>query len=161
MTTRRRQFREMEVLEVLLMQGIKIRCFRCGEPITFEQLRAGKIEKEHLHELELGGADMPENCRYSHKDCHAVITNGTPATSAGSSKHRIAKATNPKRIEKFVVNKLPVDEALQKHAEQSAASHVLFKQPTPRCHRCGEYIGDCTCPPQKKSCGFGRKAVHA
>ncbi len=49
------------------------------------------IEREHLHERELDGADDPFNCRYSHKCCHDIITNGTKATTAGSSKQRIAK----------------------------------------------------------------------
>jgi hypothetical protein len=52
---------------------------------------SGTIEREHLHELGLGGADTPENCRYSCTLCHKIITNGTKATTAGSSKQRIAK----------------------------------------------------------------------
>jgi hypothetical protein len=145
---RRRQFREMEVLKVLLMQGVEIRCFRCCAPITLEQVAAKQVQKEHLHELELGGADMPENCRYSHADCHAVITNGTPATSAGSSKHRIAK-THPNRTEKFVVNKQPL-------------GLTVNADPGTRCHRCGEYLDACRCPPPAKPNGFGRKpAVRA
>jgi hypothetical protein len=51
----------------------------------------GPAEREHLHEVKLGGPDIPENCRYSHAKCHAIVTNGTKATTAGSSKQRIAK----------------------------------------------------------------------
>lgn len=94
------------MLETLLHQGVVVRCFRCQSPFWAHKIRAdGKInehwvglaEREHLHEVELGGPDEPSNCRYSAKACHDVVTNGTKATSAGSSKHRIAKA---KRIAK-------------------------------------------------------------
>lgn len=102
----RRRFSEREVIATLIHQGFALRCFRCGELFS----HADKIEREHLHELKLGGADDPSNCRYSHKDCHAVVTNGAPATTAGSSRHRIAKAFEPTRIEKFAVKKKPLDE---------------------------------------------------
>jgi hypothetical protein len=85
--TRRRRFTEREVITILLDQGATIPCHRCREPIR----RAENAEREHLHEIELGGADDTDNCRYSHSHCHAKITNGPPATSAGSSKQRIAK----------------------------------------------------------------------
>lgn len=107
----RRQFREQEVLETLIVhQGETVRCFRCKKPFTAEDVRAKNIQKEHLHERGLEGPDMPMNCRYSHYDpCHKIVTNGTPATSAGSSQHRLAK-TRGTRAEKFSVNKRPLDE---------------------------------------------------
>jgi 5-methylcytosine-specific restriction endonuclease McrA len=77
----------------LLKQGAKVACPRCDEPMMLGHV----IEREHFHELALGGTDEPENCFYSHQHCHALVTNGSPATSAGSSKHKIAKA---KRIAK-------------------------------------------------------------
>jgi len=88
--SKRRRFAEWQVVAVLLHQGIKIPCFRCKAPL---QMPTGpnQVQREHIHELALGGPDIPANCRFSHYDCHRVITNGTPATSAGSSKHRIAK----------------------------------------------------------------------
>lgn len=95
MTRPRRQFREIEVLETLIVhQGVAIPCFRCGVAFTADDVKRGNIEKEHLHERGLDGPDEPFNCRYSHKSepCHHTVTNGPPATSAGSSKHRIAKA---------------------------------------------------------------------
>lgn len=104
---RRRRFSEREVIRTLLHQGVKI-ASRSGEPITLENVHL--VEREHLHELSLGGADEPENCRYSLKAEHAIVTNGTKATTAGSSKHRIAKANNPTRTDKFIVNKRPLDE---------------------------------------------------
>jgi ferredoxin len=109
---RRRRFSEIEVIETLIHQGIEVPCFRCKVPFTREDVRTKNIQKEHLQELELEGADKPFNCRFSHRDapCHHTVTNGTPATAAGSSKHRIAKANNATRIDKFVVNKRPLDE---------------------------------------------------
>jgi hypothetical protein len=62
-------------------------------------LRVDYPEREHLHEIGLDGPDTPANCRYSCSDCHSIITNGKKATSAGSSKQRIAKVKrlrNPK-----------------------------------------------------------------
>jgi formylmethanofuran dehydrogenase subunit E len=154
MTKPRRAFGWKDVLLVLIYQcqdrAAPILCHRCGKPITIEDVRSGNVEREHLHERELGGPDEPENCRYSHKarPCHAQTTNGTPATSAGSSKNRIAKATHPNRTEKFVVRKPDLD----------AAPKV---DPGSRCRRCGEYL-PCACPAPAKANGFGRKqAVRA
>ncbi|MGH6792787.1 MAG: hypothetical protein ACRECF_08620 [Methyloceanibacter sp.] len=88
MSDRRRRYKESEVIDVLIVQGIVIPCYRCGEPIT-----SGKgAQREHLLELALGGKEETANCRYSHATCHAVVTDGARATSAGSSKHRIAKS---------------------------------------------------------------------
>src|SRR4051812_44138753 len=93
----RKRFSETEVILTLAWQGIIVTCFRCGAPFFTPAPTGGmfnltdKIEREHLHEYELGGADAPFNCRYSCQACHKVITNGTKATSAGSSKQRIAK----------------------------------------------------------------------
>lgn len=83
---RRRRFTEREVLETLVICGEFLRCFRCREPLDPKT-----AEREHLLEVALGGPDVPANCAYSCADCHLVITNGTKATTAGSSKQRIAK----------------------------------------------------------------------
>lgn len=114
----RKRFSEREVIETLAWQGIFVTCFRCGNPffvynltsLTAAVLAAAadervmhmalKPEREHLHEYKLDGSDTPDNCRYSCQPCHAIITNGTNATSAGSSKQRIAKVRrilNPKK----------------------------------------------------------------
>jgi 5-methylcytosine-specific restriction endonuclease McrA len=100
----RRRFSEREVIETLIRQGVQIACYRCGV-----NLYPVDAEREHVVEIALGGKDDPTNCVYSHKECHAIITNGTPATTAGSSKHRIAK-TRGTRAEKFAVVKRPLDE---------------------------------------------------
>lgn len=99
----RRRFSEKDVIRTLLFQGVEIRCYRTKEPITLEN--AAFVEREHLHERELGGPDEPGNCRYSLDTAHAVVTNGTGATSAGSSKQRIAKAKRIEREVKFAVVK--------------------------------------------------------
>lgn len=83
---RRRRFSERDVLATLLRQA-PILCFRCKQPME----KAEDIEREHLCEIALGGEDAPHNCAYSHKWCHFAVTNGTKATTAGSSKQRIAK----------------------------------------------------------------------
>lgn len=116
MGKRRRQFRELEVLEVLIVhQHVAIPCFRCGAAFTEEDVRTGNIEKEHLHERALEGPDEPFNCRFSHKaaPCHHTVTNGTPATTAGSSKQRIAKTTAT-RADKFLVDKPALDQPREK-----------------------------------------------
>lgn len=105
---RRKRFNETQVIETLANQGIFVACYRCGE-FFFARDQHGyvkrlrKIEREHLHELALGGADAPHNCRYSCGQCHAKITNGTKATTAGSSKQRIAKV---KRLEAAKTDRL-------------------------------------------------------
>lgn len=83
----RKRFTEREVLETLYCCGVVIPCFRCRNPLRPPE----KIEREHILEIALGGTDDPGNCAYSHKLCHDIVTNGTKATTAGSSKQRIAK----------------------------------------------------------------------
>lgn len=91
----RRRFKEWEVVATLIHQGLVVTCFRCKQP--FEPPTASnQIQREHLHEIGLGGPDEPAGCRYSHYDCHSKITNGNGATTANSSKGKIAKA---KRLE--------------------------------------------------------------
>lgn len=107
----RRKFSEREILETLAWQGVYVTCHRCKTPF-FERFPPTGImigmkhmlspEREHLHEIKLGGADQPYNCRYSCAECHKKITNGNKATSAGSSKHKIAKV---KRILGLTKNK--------------------------------------------------------
>lgn len=139
----RRQFREMEVLAVLIAQGSVIPCKRCRVAFTAADLAGKSIQKEHLHERALDGPDEPDNCAFSHTDCHLIITNGTGATTAGSSKNRIAKATQPKRIEKFHINKPPLD-------------RPAIIDPGVRCRRCGEYGDDCICPPIQNRSSFAQ-----
>ena len=83
--SKRRAMKEREVLYILWRQ-YSLLCYRCRGLI-----HPDNCEREHLAELALGGKDEPENCAYSHRTCHSTITNGTPATVAGSSKHRIGK----------------------------------------------------------------------
>lgn len=140
----RRRFRESEVIATLLHQGIVVPCFRCKFAFTQDDVKSGNIEREHIHERELDGADEPFNCRYSHKarPCHATVTHGTPATSAGSSRNRIAKATDPDRIRKFAVNKKPLDQV-----EDLGGG---------KCRGCGEFTSDCTCRKTERRTAFAR-----
>lgn len=95
----RKRFSERDVMESLIRQGVSVFCYRCKREISATECRAGMMEREHLIEIALGGPDAPTNCVYSHKSCHAIVTNGTKATTAGSSKQRIAKVRrlrNPK-----------------------------------------------------------------
>ena len=96
----RKRFTEREVIETLIRQGVTIGCYRCKRIFEALECRDRTIEREHLSEIALGGFDGPTNCVYSHRDCHAKITNGTKATTAGSSKQRIAKVRrlqNPRK----------------------------------------------------------------
>jgi hypothetical protein len=126
----------MEVLLVVLRQGGTIPCRCCGQPITERDILTGNVEKEHIHEVALGGPDIPDNCAFSHKakPCHATVTHGNGATFAGSSRHKIKKATDPERIEKFKVNKTPL-------------TADAVGEPPQKCRRCGEMTEDCICPP--------------
>lgn len=92
------------MIRTCIRQGGVIPCFRCREPFDeFDCSKPGWIEREDVLEVSLGGAQTVENSAYSHgqrhptKPCHGVVTNGTKATTAGSSKHRIYKT---KRLER-------------------------------------------------------------
>lgn len=97
----RKRFTERQVIAALIHQGVPVVCYRTGEKITLENVM--RLEREHLVELGLVAKedrpkyDTPEYCRYSLKEAHAIVTNGNGATTAGSSKHKIAKAV---RLEK-------------------------------------------------------------
>jgi hypothetical protein len=137
----RRRFTEREVLESLIRQGAVIPCKRCRIAFTLEDIP--NIEREHIHEVALGGPDIPGNCAYSHGACHSTVTNGTPATTAGSSRNRIAKATQPERIRKFQVHKTPLDQVDDLGSD--------------RCRKCGEYSDDCVCVMPVKRSAFGMR----
>ena len=98
----RRKFRDWEVIACLVFQGVEVRCYRTQELITMDNVHL--LQKEHLVELGLIEPekrhmfDVPGYCRYSLAEAHAVITNGNGATSAGSSKHRIAKLKRLLRV---------------------------------------------------------------
>lgn len=132
MPGRRRQFREIEVIETLLIQGVIIPCYRCKIPFTLEDVRARNIEKEHLHEVILDGPDMPDNCRFSHAaaPCHHTVTNGTKATSAGSSKHKAAKIRSG-HTDKFVVNKPPIGTERHERPTKPWASRKIQARANP------------------------------
>lgn len=101
----RKRFSEKDVIRTLIHQGVEIRDYRTGELITLENV--DQIEREHLHEIALDGPDVPANCRYSLKASHSIITNGTKATTAGSSKQRIAKVArlrNPRKSKRPMQN---------------------------------------------------------
>ncbi len=84
---KRKRFTEREVLDTLYYSYIVVPCYRCRARLFPDD----EVEREHITELALGGKDEPANCAYSHKLCHDIVTNGTKATTAGSSKQRIAK----------------------------------------------------------------------
>ena len=101
----RKRFTERQVLEVALRQGGTLKCYRCGVAFTVETVRTA--EREHVHEMALGGADTVLACAYSCAACHDAVTRGTGATTAGSSIGRIAKTKRIERTGKMAVNKLP------------------------------------------------------
>lgn len=87
----RRQGSWRDHLEALLHQGVQLFCWRTKRPITFENLHL--VQREHEPALCLfktwaqkRAADIPANWRFSLSDAHAVVTNGTKATTKGSTK---------------------------------------------------------------------------
>lgn len=153
MARKTRQLRELEVVEVLIRQGAIIPCFRCRIAFTVNDVKGKNIENEHLHEHGLGGQDGPDNRAFSHKDpCHNTVTHGNGATFAGSSRHKVKKATDPERINKFVVRKEPPKPRLR----PLDADRVSI--PSGRCTGCGSAEKEfCTCPSKPRRSGFGRR----
>lgn len=120
----RKRFSEREVIATLIHQGTEVRCYRTAERVTLANL--DQVEREHLTEIAIGGADTPANCAYSLRQAHAVVTNGTKATTAGSSKNRIAKATNPDRMPALVREDLTIEE---KRARKAGRTHRPMNPP--------------------------------
>jgi hypothetical protein len=97
MTPRRKARKESEVLKILARQiterGGSILCdCGCGEMLDFAD-----AERHHWWEVALDGPDDGSLEGYVRAECHKRLTNGNGATSAGSSKHKVAKG---KRIRK-------------------------------------------------------------
>lgn len=80
----RRRLNLTDKVEILAIQAI---CPKCDKPLG--QVKG--IDWHHPNELEISGDDSNANRVAMHHDCHAIVTNGTKATSAGSSKHKVAK----------------------------------------------------------------------
>lgn len=78
--------------------AIMVRQARCACGCNDKLGLLSETEFHHLHELALGGADAPDNIVAVKSACHNRITNGTKATSAGSSKHVIAKSKRLARV---------------------------------------------------------------
>lgn len=83
MTKRRAPTRNEAVTIVLRQEG---RCQRCKE-----KLRPGEIEYDHIHPVVFDGPNDLDNYRALCVACHDIVTNGTKATSYGSTKHAAAK----------------------------------------------------------------------
>jgi hypothetical protein len=125
-----RPFREIQVIETLIIQGVVIPCYRCKVPFTRDDVKARNVQKEHLHEVILGGPDIPDNCRFSHAaaPCHATVTNGNGATSAGSSKHK-ARKIRAKHTQKFVVEKPELRTARERQIKHGAGGSSSIAGP--------------------------------
>lgn len=67
---------------VLLQQA---RCAKCNGTLGTD------VEWNHVLAHALGGGDGPDNIEAIHKACHKTETNGTRATTAGSTKQVVAK----------------------------------------------------------------------
>jgi hypothetical protein len=121
----RRRFTERQALECAIQQGAIIPCYRCKTPFTVETVRTA--EREHLHEVALDGPDTVQGCAYSCRACHAAITRGTGATTAGSSIGRIAKTKRIQRTGKMSVTKPPT--GTERH--DRPAGHRMQGRPFP------------------------------
>jgi hypothetical protein len=89
----RRALSQENFVRMLLAQGAVIPCGCCKKPIT----DAKNIRREHLNEYKISDDDSVGNQQLWHAyPCSHKKTNGTKATTLGSSKHIIAKA---KRLE--------------------------------------------------------------
>lgn len=78
--------------KVAVLQSQAVCGCGCGAPLKGEA-----IQYDHCLAHALEGSDGPENIRAVLADCHDRITNGTRATTAGSTKQVVAKV---KRIRK-------------------------------------------------------------
>lgn len=85
---KRKRFSYGDFVRILIGQGCKLICPKCGEPIDDHS----NICMEHVTPLALGGADDFSNVQLWHKrPCSFRKTNGQPHTSYGSDAHAIAK----------------------------------------------------------------------
>jgi len=162
----RRRFKEWEVVETLLRQGAVIKCPRTGQI-----MRPGdEIEREHFHEIGLGGKDEIENCFYSLKAAHNIVTNGTKATTAGSSKHKIAKvkrlAQGGRKRRGRRIPSRPFAQVKRPFRKKGATMSLTIRRPIEedlhRCRYCRFYTmtPTVTAPQGWKRCRLDKRDKH-
>jgi hypothetical protein len=89
------------VARYLRCPGLPERGLVCGKKFG----KLSEIEFDHIAREEQSGDNSSDNCRPLCKECHALKTFGTGATSAGSDVHMAAKSKRINREGKFVVRK--------------------------------------------------------
>jgi 5-methylcytosine-specific restriction endonuclease McrA len=108
-----RTFTWKQKAEILVQQA---RCRSCGERLVTLK----NTDFHHVHEYALGGKTEVANAQALCKECHSFETNGTKATSYGSSKHEVAKL---KRLAKAAPD---LDRALTKPCGHKPTSVSRF-----------------------------------
>lgn len=89
------------VARYLRCPGLPEKGIKCGKKFG----KLDDIEFDHIAREEQSADNSPDNCRPLCKECHALKTFGTGATSAGSDIHMAAKSKRISREGKFVVRK--------------------------------------------------------
>lgn len=84
---RRKPLSMRQTIQVLINQGVVIRCPKSGLLLTSGQ----DATDEHLHQRATGGGDDLDNRQIWHVSAAKRKTFGTKATSAGSDAHARAK----------------------------------------------------------------------
>lgn len=95
----------------------------CGEKLGED------IIWDHVLAHALEGSDGPENIRAVRVDCDKIITNGTKATTAGSTKHVVAKV---RRLAKKAAPEKYASERLSRLSIQKHKRKILSLKFPPR-----------------------------
>lgn len=78
-------------LESMVFHGS---CYLCGEKLG----AMSGVQFDHVLPLELGGADMPENIKPAHVDCHKFKTRNDVRQIAKSRRNRKTEAAHHEAI---------------------------------------------------------------
>lgn len=135
-----------------------------GEPLDPDDLQfdhcpaLGLREYDELTRKYTPDANDPYYIVAKPKSVHHIKTNGTPATSAGSDKQRIAKVDRIREAREATAasGRHATHHRVAGEQKPEASGHepatvavVKFRSPatnSERCHRCGEYLQDGICP---------------
>ncbi len=121
----------LSVKTKLLVLTQQARCPLCNERLG----PLDGIDFDHVVPLALGGADDETNLTAVHRSCHRLKTSGTPATSAGSDIHVIAKSKRLQRAteaHEAVMTLEPTPEQLKTRRKMLARSETKPRKAWPK-----------------------------
>lgn len=109
--------------KVAVLQSQAICGCGCGEKL------GDSVIYDHVLAHALEGSDGPENIRAIRVDCDKIVTNGTKATTAGSTKHTVAKVKRIRKKRGGASDGTPVEPNPKPRPPEPAEAEIEYAAP--------------------------------